>query len=173
MKKITKWTLICLAPIITVMILIALAGMYKFNYLASLKGYDVDGNKIDTTETYNLIEGDSIIKLNLEISTRKLNTIEEIINAYRPESEEQGDQYTYTTTKRKIDETFNEITIIEDGLLNETIKKDGAINNYVMGRKAIMTTKLENGLIKVVSIKENYKCYFNKGYEKWGLEMCE
>ena len=30
--------------------LVALAGMYKFNYLASQPGYDVDGNKIDDSE---------------------------------------------------------------------------------------------------------------------------
>jgi len=29
-----------------ILLLIVLAGMYKFNYLASLDGYDVDGNRI-------------------------------------------------------------------------------------------------------------------------------
>jgi len=45
MKKILKWIIIVL---LTIMILVALAGMYKFNYLASQKGYDCDGNKITT-----------------------------------------------------------------------------------------------------------------------------
>jgi len=45
MKKTIKWIIISLASII---ILIILAGMYKFNYLASQEGYDVDGNKIET-----------------------------------------------------------------------------------------------------------------------------
>ena len=43
MKKYFKWTVITLVSII---ILIAFSGMYKFNYLASQEGYDVDGNKI-------------------------------------------------------------------------------------------------------------------------------
>lgn len=47
MKKAFKITL---AVIITIIILIALAGMYKFNYLANQPGYDVDGNKIEIAE---------------------------------------------------------------------------------------------------------------------------
>ena len=44
MKKIIKWVVITL---LTVLILVILAGMYKFNYLASKDGYDCDGNKIE------------------------------------------------------------------------------------------------------------------------------
>ena len=43
MKKTIKYILISLLIIIT---LIALAGIYKFNYLSGLEGYDCDGNKI-------------------------------------------------------------------------------------------------------------------------------
>ncbi len=45
MKKTFKQLLIALLTIVTVT---ALAGMYKFNYLASQEGYDCDGNKIVT-----------------------------------------------------------------------------------------------------------------------------
>ena len=54
MKKIIKWVVITL---LTVLILVILAGMYKFNYLASKDGYDCDGNKIgkivDLSEIHN------------------------------------------------------------------------------------------------------------------------
>lgn len=43
MKKIL--TIIVTILILAVLLVIA-AGMYKFNYLASKPGYDVDGNKI-------------------------------------------------------------------------------------------------------------------------------
>ena len=44
MKKTIKW----IATILfTMFILVLLAGMYKFNYLASQEGYDCDGNKIE------------------------------------------------------------------------------------------------------------------------------
>ena len=46
MKKIIKWLVIALLSFV---ILVILAGMYKFNYLASQEGYDVDGNKISTS----------------------------------------------------------------------------------------------------------------------------
>ncbi len=43
MKKTIKWVFISLAVI---HILVVVAGIYKFNYLANQSGYDVDGNKI-------------------------------------------------------------------------------------------------------------------------------
>ena len=43
MKKVLKWLIISL---ITIVIIILLAGIYKFNYLANQEGYDCDGNKI-------------------------------------------------------------------------------------------------------------------------------
>ncbi len=45
MKKVLKWLVITL---VTFVIIAILAGMYKFNYLASQEGYDCDGNKIIT-----------------------------------------------------------------------------------------------------------------------------
>jgi anionic cell wall polymer biosynthesis LytR-Cps2A-Psr (LCP) family protein len=44
MKKTLKWLAIIL---LTILVLVILAGMYKFNYLASKEGYDCDGNKIE------------------------------------------------------------------------------------------------------------------------------
>jgi len=46
MKKTIKWLVIIL---LTALVLVLLAGMYKFNYLASKEGYDCDGNKIEKT----------------------------------------------------------------------------------------------------------------------------
>ena len=50
MKKITKWTII---SVVTIILIVALAGIYKFNYLANKEGYNPDGNKIkqDTTNS--------------------------------------------------------------------------------------------------------------------------
>jgi len=45
--KITKGIIIGVVVTIT---LVALAGMYKFNYLSGQEGYDVDGNKIEVEE---------------------------------------------------------------------------------------------------------------------------
>lgn len=59
-----KKTLLLLAGVAVLLaIIIAVAGMYKFNYLASKSGYDVDGNKVASVDpknaTYN-IDGELI-----------------------------------------------------------------------------------------------------------------
>jgi hypothetical protein len=52
MKKVfIVFLCICLA----VILLISLAGMYKFNYLANQGGYDVDGNKIEIIDSPSTI----------------------------------------------------------------------------------------------------------------------
>jgi len=43
-KNAIKWVLISVVTIITIVILL---GIYKFNYLANQPGYDIDGNKIE------------------------------------------------------------------------------------------------------------------------------
>ncbi len=45
MKKTLK--IVCISTI-TLIVIIAGTGMYKFNYLSGKDGYDVDGNKITT-----------------------------------------------------------------------------------------------------------------------------
>ncbi|PLX21266.1 hypothetical protein C0584_03005 [Candidatus Parcubacteria bacterium] len=52
-RKIIKWIIII---IVTVIFLVALAGIYKFNYLANKEGYDVDGNKIKVENIISKIE---------------------------------------------------------------------------------------------------------------------
>ena len=60
MKKTIKWILITLFFLLVVIIL---AGMYKFNYLASQEGYDVDGNpKLPTSSVKNNISQKPIHK---------------------------------------------------------------------------------------------------------------
>ena len=48
MRKIVKWIILGVASLIFIVII---AGVYKFNYLANQDGYDVDGNKIE--ESHN------------------------------------------------------------------------------------------------------------------------
>jgi len=46
MKNVIKWILISVVTIIIIVVIIA--GIYKFNYLANQPGYDIDGNKIES-----------------------------------------------------------------------------------------------------------------------------
>ncbi len=47
MKNAIKWILI---SIVTIIIIVIIAGIYKFNYLANQAGYDCDGNKIEKVD---------------------------------------------------------------------------------------------------------------------------
>ncbi|MCK5781355.1 MAG: hypothetical protein KAH10_02105 [Flavobacteriales bacterium] len=44
MKKTIKWVII---SVVIIIIFVAIAGIYKFNYLANQPGYDVDGNRTE------------------------------------------------------------------------------------------------------------------------------
>ncbi len=63
MKKTLKWIIIGVAFVILILII---AGIYKFNYLANQPGYDCDGNKIE--DTYK-----SEVLLNLNTSNNRCN----------------------------------------------------------------------------------------------------
>jgi len=39
-----------LIVVVVLIVMVVFAGMYKFNYLAGLPGYDVDGNPLPKTE---------------------------------------------------------------------------------------------------------------------------
>ncbi|WP_233900316.1 hypothetical protein [Tenacibaculum piscium] len=52
MNKKIKWILI---SIVLVILIVIIAGIYKFNYLANQPGYDVDGNKIEKTHKSEIL----------------------------------------------------------------------------------------------------------------------
>jgi hypothetical protein len=51
-----KFIKIGLGTVIIIILAIAAVGMYKFNYLASQPGYDVDGNKIQLSAEYTVCD---------------------------------------------------------------------------------------------------------------------
>jgi hypothetical protein len=111
-------------------------------------------------ETFNTIEAVAVDTLNKTIAAKKLSKNEDIMNAYAPKSKETEGNYTYTITENKIGENTREITLVEDGLLDDS----------KAGRKLVMTVDKTN---KVLSIKENHKCYAGRGHETWGTENCK
>lgn len=93
MNKSIKWTLISLVGVI---VIIALAGMYKFNYLAGKEGYDVDGNK-----EIVLKDGEQSIEQNVEEEEISIEYTNEKItdsNLMRFESEDLGFSFEYHTS---------------------------------------------------------------------------
>lgn len=116
----------------------------------------------NNTETFKTIDVATLEKLNFIISSQNVKTEEEIMSAYKPESVEIKGHYTYTISKKNIDNATKKITLIEDGLLDDSLA----------GEKTVMIVKTENAVLKVISIKENYKCQQNRGHQEWGVELC-
>lgn len=49
-----KYLKLIIITFITAVILMALAGMYKFNYLSNQPDYDIDGNKISMHSSWDI-----------------------------------------------------------------------------------------------------------------------
>ena len=120
------------------------------------------GIEKDTKETFKTIEMDVVNSLNATISSKNLKTEEEIMHAYKPKNLETEGHYTYTISKNDIGNGSQDIILIEDNLLDDSL----------LAIKTIMTVKKENSILKVVSIKENYKCRQNRGHQEWSAELC-
>jgi len=113
-------------------------------------------------ETFILISQEKIDNLNKEIVLKNYKSGEEIMKAYKPESNETEGNETYTLSKNKIDGSTTEVTLIQDGFLDDS----------VAGEKNVMILKLENGVLKIISIKQNYKCWEGRGHTNWSAEYC-
>ncbi|MDT0295412.1 hypothetical protein ACFQ3R_02815 [Mesonia ostreae] len=118
--------------------------------------------KKNTKETFKKIDKNIVKKLNDTISSKNLKTEEEIMNAYKPKDSYTEGNYTYTISKNDLGNDSQEIILVEDDLLDDSL----------LAKKTIMIVKKENSILKVVSIKENYKCRQNRGHQEWSAELC-
>jgi hypothetical protein len=73
------------------------------------------------------------------------------------------DNYTYTITQKEIDHNMKEVKLVEEGLLDDSLE----------GVKTIMTLKFEKNRFRILSIKQNYKCYENRGHRNWSAILCQ
>ena len=111
-------------------------------------------------ETFNPIASEVIDNLNKQIIAMEVTTIEQVVNLYRPNEESTEGNYSYTISYKAIDEQTVEATLIEAGLLDDSVE----------GVKSVIRIKKDNKILKVTSIKENYRCY--RGHKNWSAERC-
>ncbi len=76
-EKLMKTLKITLATIAIIFLIVAGAGMYKFNYLANQSGYDVDGNKIENTWVERYIKDNQLSEAKVEYTIEKVNLSEQ------------------------------------------------------------------------------------------------
>jgi len=117
---------------------------------------------VENGESFNVVDVATIAQLNQKIVDQNLKTGEEIMRAYNSEKSADEGNYTYTVTEKNVDEKTLEVTLIEDGILDDS----------VAGQKVVMTLKKTNGTFKVVLIKKNYKCWQGRGHQNWSAELC-
>jgi hypothetical protein len=109
-----------------------------------------------------MVDSITIINLNKVILEKKLTAVDEILNEYKPKSQQTEGNYSYSFIEYKKDATTNEVTLQEEGLLDDSIE----------GKQSILIIKTEKGVSKVLSIKESIRCYKGRGHVSWGTEPC-
>ncbi|MCC9042871.1 hypothetical protein LNQ81_09300 [Myroides sp. M-43] len=113
---------------------------------------------------FKIINQDQINTLNKSIIEHKLNSIEMIMQEYAPEDVDAEGNYTYIITKANTnDPNKYTLTLLEDGI-NDDSKK---------ALKVIMTVEKKKDNYKVISIKESYQCWKNRGHQDWGADYCQ
>lgn len=111
-------------------------------------------------ETFNPIDSEVIDNLNTQIIALEVTTIEQVVNLYKPKEESTEGNYSYTISHEAIDEQTVEATLIEAGLLDDSVE----------GVKSVIRINQAGKVLKVTSIKENYRCY--RGHKDWSAEKC-
>jgi len=121
---------------------------------------EVTANTVAPSETFNQIESKVIDDLNNNIVSKKISKEEDVVGLYKPKQEQSEGKYTYTVSSKKLDNQTSEYTLIETGLSDDAVE----------GRKSVITITNNDNIIKVVSIKENYRCY--REPKEWSAEKC-
>ena len=110
---------------------------------------------------YRTIDSDRVEALNSIIEEQDLSRDKEIAYAYRPKDEYAEGNYTYEISSQEI-----------KGITELTIKEEGANDDSINGTLIVMEIEKKEDKVKVLNIKEAYKCWPNRGHEEWGPEFC-
>lgn len=119
----------------------------------------------DTTETnhiYKQVEASKVASLNQRIKEQGVHTEEAIMQLYAPKAAVAEGKYTYTITPKKIDSNHTQLTLVEEGILDDSLT----------GLMVVMNIEKSEGTYKVTAIKEAYKCWKGRGNENWNPEKC-
>ena len=111
---------------------------------------------------YRVIDEERVEALNARIEENILASVEDIAAAYRPKDEYAEGDYSYTVNS----------AITNEEVLEITIREEGAMDDSIYGVIAILTIDVSEDNWKVTSIKEAYKCWPNRGHQEWGPEFC-
>lgn len=113
-------------------------------------------------QAYFMVKQSTIDSINISLNGKSFNTPEEIVQFIYPEEDQKEGKYSYTISNEGGTSGENILTLITEGIPDDSM--------YAL--KVVMTVKSENGIWKVLSIKEAYKCWPGRGHEDWGAAPC-
>jgi hypothetical protein len=117
----------------------------------------------ENVEEFRLIDSKTVEELNLLITSKKINSEEDIMREYSPEDKTAEGDYSYVIKQINTrDSNSVIISLLEDGINDDSIK----------ARKVIMTLIRKDGRFVVKQIKESYKCWKERGHENWSSAFC-
>jgi hypothetical protein len=113
-------------------------------------------------ETFREIPTQVVNRLNADIRSGNLVSIEQIMQFYAPPDSMAEGNYKYTISQQNKSNGEKEVILLEENIMDDA----------TAGRKVIMTFRLVNDSILIRSIKENSRCWPGRGHEYWGAEPC-
>lgn len=111
---------------------------------------------------FRVIEEDRIELLNHQIIDSGIVTLESVASLYQPKDEFSEGDYSYQVTVRDLESNLFEVTIQEEGIMDDSI----------YGVISVLQIEKDKSILKVVQIKEAYKCWPNRGHQDWSPELC-
>jgi len=116
-----------------------------------------------TPETFKEADPAVIDSLNNLLAKGTLVSDDDIMQAYAPKDKTAEGKYSYTITRKEITKDQTELTLIEEGLMDDSRA----------AQKVIISLTRIDGQTRITSIWENYKCQSGRGHETWSAEPCQ
>jgi hypothetical protein len=111
-------------------------------------------------ETFVQIDEQVITALNTRIAEANISSEQEVARLYKPTEDAPEGNYSYTINIQNVNHQTLELIIIEAGIPDDSVE----------GIKSVLTIQREGEQLRVLSIKENYRCY--RGHQEWSAELC-
>lgn len=114
-------------------------------------------------DEYRQIDDTTLVQLNELITKKKLSSPIAVLNAYAPKNEKVIDtDYSYDVTRMNSEEGIVLLLLVEEGIHDDALR----------AKRILMRIDNTGKTLKVVQIKESYKCWEWRGSQEWSSERC-
>lgn len=122
--------------------------------------------KLDfSSEGFYELDQKKIEELNAKIVLDSLTNIEEFIGKFQPyATSTEGNGSMQLFIDRRVDDDKIEVISITTGQLDDSVEAKKVIYKFQLSETDLFP--------KLLSIKENYRCYTDRGHAEWGPDFC-